>query len=1033
MTPLEIIGLVSAIITFIDFAAENVTVAREIERTGSATFKDNADLERRVKLVEEHVTGLNTRTIGAPRNTNEAQLLDLVEEYKSLTVQLMTLLAGLKSTKKRHILSKMVKDFRKKDEKETLQKDLDDCRSRIHLQLTQLTRSELSRRLDEISAQGHINATDMQHLGKNIKELQFNIELWKHVPGLVESAHDILSRSKEAVESTAQRLILEKLYVGDMTRRFDEIERAHEKTFSWLLGSSTPPTSNFDSNDGSDSSHSDGSSHVSRGENESPNEGGQNSDQFEVPDSGPTSDDSSYEESDYQSHISLERTARELQAQQDLIDWLSHGGGIFHVSGKPGAGKSTLMKYLCQSTATESYLKDWAGEKTLILANFFFWKLGSTAQKSLDGLLRALSYSILEQAPALLETVFPKQWSKASQRRAFSIQSSEIESAFSHLLRQTTFFSSHKIAIFIDGLDEFDGDHDKMIKMLRNWSKSVPEDIKLCVSSREWEVFRQRLVNCPGIRLQDITSRDIEAYINSELADNEDFRSYSSEDTRVEHLIYKIKDKAEGVFLWVKITLRGLKWGLLSGERVENLEARLEALPAGVEELFASILTSIRTGNHTNKLDRMRATRMLLLAAEQAHPGYIALPLLLTELAFLDDYEKDPNFAFGFPIANDADGSWISRQDKARRSVYQCCMGLLEVKLSADDTRPRLMRGVCGWKHGQLKKITSQEESKYNISESLLNEIQSSLQNDTAQTHQEARFEIIDKGSGAFLHTHAWYDHFERISYEHPPHIKSLIDAEVQFFVVADFRLQAFLASLKLFHPCKGFVKGGLDVFVRHYVKACFERRELTQDRLLTFCKELIRILEVQIPTPSEQKLERGMEFLSMSRNEAQLHFTASDSARVDKVTVGAAILRHDTPTPSILLLKRNSDEKYYPDVFEIPGGKVDATDSAIRDAIIREVAEETQMKVLDITAPLSRIRYTTEKIEVTSIGKEKIVKRHALQLSYVVAVEGTEFQVEKKEHSKGIWATRDSLDQILITSEMRKLVLEALDIAEDR
>ncbi|KAF4781356.1 hypothetical protein HER10_EVM0010752 [Colletotrichum scovillei] len=750
MTPLEIIGLVSAIITFIDFAAENVTVAREIERTGSATFKDNADLERRVKLVEEHVTGLNTRTIGAPRNTNEAQLLDLVEEYKSLTVQLMTLLAGLKSTKKRHILSKMVKDFRKKDEKETLQKDLDDCRSRIHLQLTQLTRSELSRRLDEISAQGHINATDMQHLGKNIKELQFNIELWKHVPGLVESAHDILSRSKEAVESTAQRLILEKLYVGDMTRRFDEIERAHEKTFSWLLGSSTPPTSNFDSNDGSDSSHSDGSSHVSRGENESPNEGGQNSDQFEVPDSGPTSDDSSYEESDYQSHISLERTARELQAQQDLIDWLSHGGGIFHVSGKPGAGKSTLMKYLCQSTATESYLKDWAGEKTLILANFFFWKLGSTAQKSLDGLLRALSYSILEQAPALLETVFPKQWSKASQRRAFSIQSSEIESAFSHLLRQTTFFSSHKIAIFIDGLDEFDGDHDKMIKMLRNWSKSVPEDIKLCVSSREWEVFRQRLVNCPGIRLQDITSRDIEAYINSELADNEDFRSYSSEDTRVEHLIYKIKDKAEGVFLWVKITLRGLKWGLLSGERVENLEARLEALPAGVEELFASILTSIRTGNHTNKLDRMRATRMLLLAAEQAHPGYIALPLLLTELAFLDDYEKDPNFAFGFPIANDADGSWISRQDKARRSVYQCCMGLLEVKLSADDTRPRLMRGVCGWKHGQLKKITSQEESKYNISESLLNEIQSSLQNDTAQTHQEARFEIIDKGSDSW-------------------------------------------------------------------------------------------------------------------------------------------------------------------------------------------------------------------------------------------------------------------------------------------
>ncbi|KAK1462918.1 hypothetical protein CCUS01_08510 [Colletotrichum cuscutae] len=872
MTPLEIIGLVSAIITFIDFAAENVTVAREIGRTGSATFKDNADLERRVKLVEEHVAGLTPKGIGAPRDTNKAQLLDLIEEYKSHTVQLMTLLAGLKSTKKRHILSKMVKDFRKKDEKETLQKELDDCRSRIHLQLTQLTRSELSRRLDEISAQGHINATEMQHLGKNIKELQSNIELWKQVPGLVESAHDILSRSKEAVESTAQRLILEKLYVGDMTRRFDEIERAHEKTFSWLLGSCTPSTSDFDSSDGSESSHSDGSGHVSRGENESPNEGSQNSDQFEVPGAGTSSDDSSYKDSDYQSQISLERTARELQAQQDLIDWLARGGGIFHICGKPGAGKSTLMKYLCQSTATESYLKDWAGEKTLILANFFFWKLGSTAQKSLDGLLRALSYSILEQAPALLETVFPKQWSKASQGKAFSIQSSEIESAFSHLLQHTAFFSTHKIAIFIDGLDEFDGDHDKMIKMLLIWSKSVPEDTKLCVSSREWEVFRQRLVNCPGIRLQDITSRDIEAYINSELSDNEEFRSYSSEDPRMGRLIDEIKAKAEGVFLWVKITLRGLKWDLLSGDRLEDLEARLESLPVGLEELFASILASIRDGTHTNRLDRMRAMRILLLAAKKSRNGYHGSPLLLTELSFLDDYEKDPNFVFSFSTTKDADRSWISRQDRARRLVYQRCMGLLEVHFSGGDDRPRLMRGVCDFFFRSTRaseQIKWRDENKYKINENLNSEIKSSLQNGTARIHREGHLEIIDKADGAFLHNHAWYNNPGKLNDEHPsnelvvcthrsvfeflsqPHIKSLIDAEAQSFDLADFRLQAFLASLKLFRPCKWFVARSMVATIKHFVWICFVFRELAQDRLLTFCEELIRILKVQTPTPS--------------------------------------------------------------------------------------------------------------------------------------------------------------------------------------
>ncbi|KAK1621501.1 hypothetical protein BDP81DRAFT_336617 [Colletotrichum phormii] len=422
------------------------------------------------------------------------------------------------------------------------------------------------------------------------------------------------------------------------------------------------------------------------------------------------------------------------------------------------------MKYLCQSPATKSYLKDWAGEKTLISANFF-WKLGSTTQKSLDGLLRALSYSILEQAPALLETVFPKQWRNATQGRAFRIHSSDIELAFTSLLRQTYLFSSHKVAIFIDGLDEFDGDHDKMIKLFRSWTEIVPEDVKLCVSSREWEVFRQRLINCPGIRLRDITSRDTEAYINSELSNNEEFRSYSSKEPRVARLINQIKFKAEGVFLWVKITLRGLKWGLLSGEHLGDLEARLKALPVGLEELFNSIFLSIRSGIHINKMDRMRAMRMILLATKGL--GMQILPALpLTELWFPNSYDKDPNFVTKLPIAAGASETWISRQERTRRSVYQCCMGLLEVNASRHDVRPRLMRGVCSldYLYG-VREILSSKEKEYKISENLVNEIEGSRQNGTARIHRERNHEIIDDGDDIFLHNHAWYLDEKRISH----------------------------------------------------------------------------------------------------------------------------------------------------------------------------------------------------------------------------------------------------------------------------
>ncbi|KAF4937411.1 hypothetical protein CGCF413_v012003 [Colletotrichum fructicola] len=170
------------------------------------------------------------------------------------------------------------------------------------------------------------------------------------------------------------------------------------------------------------------------------------------------------------------------------------------------------------------------------------------------------------------------------------------------------------------------------------------------------------------------------------------------------------------------------------------------------------------------------------------------------------------------------------------------------------------------------------------------------------------------------------------------------------------------------------------------------------------------------------------MEFLSMSREEVQLRI-----AEVDKVTVGAAILQQGDSGPTVLLLKRNPAEKYYPDVFELPGGKVDATDGTVHDAIIREVFEETQLAVVEVISPLSRITYATEKLGKSPTDQGATVRRRAVQLSYVVKVAENNFRVNKEEHSCGIWASCDHLDEIPITSDMKALVLEALELARAR
>lgn len=50
-----------------------------------------------------------------------------------------------------------------------------------------------------------------------------------------------------------------------------------------------------------------------------------------------------------------------------FVDWLRCGNGIFHISGKAGSGKSTLMKFLSQHHRTQQELAKWAGRDLLLL------------------------------------------------------------------------------------------------------------------------------------------------------------------------------------------------------------------------------------------------------------------------------------------------------------------------------------------------------------------------------------------------------------------------------------------------------------------------------------------------------------------------------------------------------------------------------------------------------------------------------------------------------------------------------------------
>jgi hypothetical protein len=168
-----------------------------------------------------------------------------------------------------------------------------------------------------------------------------------------------------------------------------------------------------------------------------------------------------------------------------FTEWLRTGRGVFHVQGKAGSGKSTLMKFICRDPRTKQSLELWCDGDKLVFGKFFFWKPGTPMQRSLKGLMRSLLHSILEQVPELIEHTFPSAWKEVGQvpwnvpcNINFSLP--DIEEAFVLLTKDEKLYESRRFCFFIDGLDEFDEVngldpeqtcYTDLIKLLSTWAQ----------------------------------------------------------------------------------------------------------------------------------------------------------------------------------------------------------------------------------------------------------------------------------------------------------------------------------------------------------------------------------------------------------------------------------------------------------------------------------------------------------------------------------------------------------------------------------
>lgn len=137
------------------------------------------------------------------------------------------------------------------------------------------------------------------------------------------------------------------------------------------------------------------------------------------------------------------------------------------IQDKAGSGKSILMKHIVRHVSTQAHLREWAAADgaDLVIVNFFFWNLGETLQKSATGLLRAMLFAVLEQHTELVPIVFPITYQFWDRDQLVLIYT-EFTKAWNLLTQKSADFL--KIAIFIDGVDEFERDHGGISSFIRS-------------------------------------------------------------------------------------------------------------------------------------------------------------------------------------------------------------------------------------------------------------------------------------------------------------------------------------------------------------------------------------------------------------------------------------------------------------------------------------------------------------------------------------------------------------------------------------
>ncbi|ETS74348.1 hypothetical protein PFICI_14214 [Pestalotiopsis fici W106-1] len=360
---------------------------------------------------------------------------------------------------------------------EQLNESLEDCQD--IMQTTILVEMYMSGEAERVTQLGHFARleTMVQNFALAVSKHELQMSQLLDSRSLHQETqavvHDEVTALREAqlLDADLARLKASLKFPG-LNQRFNGVAKGHEKSFQWLMGNAMETVTHNTEHDEA----KDGSAQEPRYIRESRNE-----------------------------------------TFNDFRQWLisEPSSKLYWISGKPGAGKSTLMKSLFEQMQDIKQGSDEnATEESRLVIHHFFW-LGASNRRSRQNDMEGMYMSLLRQ---LLDYEVQDGVSLATMllQSAPHLRQMDSDADWSFedlkgttLMALNTLGNRYSIYILLDALDEHlpIPQHDQLLAAIGELEKIT--NVRLVVTSRRERIFEQHLAYSRQLRLHTLTAPDI--------------------------------------------------------------------------------------------------------------------------------------------------------------------------------------------------------------------------------------------------------------------------------------------------------------------------------------------------------------------------------------------------------------------------------------------------------------------------------------------------------------------------------------------